>query len=813
MQEAARREKRRLLDAQRGKCRVRLGCHLDEWCALKDHLGFSLHSQLAKFLLDSYRATTSPRTPVPAAITLLPVSPASSPVPTATTHLSVSPASSPVPTAIAHLPVSPASSTVPTAITHLSVSPASSPVPAAIAHLSVSPTSLQRLVFSCHQHGRKCDSPPTILSPPNSEDAPETPVLLWGCREGHQFHWDPRDNATDMETHFADITSNKKVQKSPSTEVDSPTEQEKVPEIPTEERLLTNTENQAETVPNQITERVPSNIVIPERLSKIDRTVSESVDEPAGTSNDVEIISESVNINKELSENIGERQQKTSRNEALNTSVLEKREEHVGNDEGLYHSAERERILYSASEDRDPIDEEPGPQRIAVAEGSSQESTSIDLTRRRPDLPHSGHGSKPQRGDLQVSESYLETITVEPKAGFYVPFRRSLCGRKGYRMKSDEREQVSSAAAQCMGMGRVADQMQGCDMETRLGADQNIETSTEICVIQDTMEEEVIDQKTSSEDLECLAAVGEQEDPHPGNEEAGELAQNPGAELALWPKLVGEPYSIRSLEQPDGQCGSHMVNRQIPCIDEELSQICRKRVRKSTPQELLMCEFDDCGKIFSKRQYLNYHQKYQHMNQRMFRCSVPDCGKTFNFKKHLKEHEKRHSDRRDFICEYCARAFRSSSNLIIHRRIHTGEKPLQCEFCGFTCRQKASLNWHMKKHNADSHYMFPCDICGQRFEKRDNLAAHRSRKHPVTQATVAPDTVLCIASSPDHVHDTDPSYQAECSDRQEMVQTSPQSVKETLYTEYIDLTESMQGTPIQAAEAAGNTEISLVIVL
>ena len=47
-----RREKRRQLDERRSKCRIRLGGHMEQWCLLKEQLGFSLHSQLAKFLLD-----------------------------------------------------------------------------------------------------------------------------------------------------------------------------------------------------------------------------------------------------------------------------------------------------------------------------------------------------------------------------------------------------------------------------------------------------------------------------------------------------------------------------------------------------------------------------------------------------------------------------------------------------------------------------------------------------------------------------------------------------------------------------------------
>lgn len=65
-----RQEKRRQLDARRSKCRIRLGGHMEQWCLLKERLGFSLHSQLAKFLLDRLGAGAglrgrAPRLPRP----------------------------------------------------------------------------------------------------------------------------------------------------------------------------------------------------------------------------------------------------------------------------------------------------------------------------------------------------------------------------------------------------------------------------------------------------------------------------------------------------------------------------------------------------------------------------------------------------------------------------------------------------------------------------------------------------------------------------------------------------------------------------
>ncbi|XP_070102854.1 zinc finger protein 692 isoform X19 [Equus przewalskii] len=169
------------------------------------------------------------------------------------------------------------------------------------------------------------------------------------------------------------------------------------------------------------------------------------------------------------------------------------------------------------------------------------------------------------------------------------------------------------------------------------------------------------------------------------------------AEVGVQLELTGT-LQVAQQSQPMASPGSQSPSALASTWDEDTAQIGPKRIRKAAKRELLPCDFPGCGRIFSNRQYLNHHKKYQHIHQKSFSCPEPACGKSFNFKKHLKEHVKLHSDTRDYICEFCARSFRTSSNLIIHRRIHTGEKPLQCEICGFTCRQKASLNWHRRKH-------------------------------------------------------------------------------------------------------------------
>ncbi|XP_054573125.1 zinc finger protein 692 isoform X6 [Eptesicus fuscus] len=196
------------------------------------------------------------------------------------------------------------------------------------------------------------------------------------------------------------------------------------------------------------------------------------------------------------------------------------------------------------------------------------------------------------------------------------------------------------------------------------------------------------------------------------------------------PELTRTPQVAQQTE-PLASPGSQVQSALAVAWDEDSAQIGPKRIRKAAKKELLPCDYPGCGRIFSNRQYLNHHKKYQHIHQKSFSCPEPACGKSFNFKKHLKEHVKLHSDTRDYICEFCARSFRTSSNLVIHRRIHTGEKPLQCEICGFTCRQKASLNWHRRKHAETAATLrFPCEVCGKCFEKPDSVAAHCSKSHP-----------------------------------------------------------------------------------
>ncbi|NXE57009.1 ZN692 protein, partial [Casuarius casuarius] len=122
-----RKQKRRELDARRSKCRIRLGGHLEQWCRLKEQLGFALHSQLAKYLLD--RA---------ACLCLF----------------------------LPHRVLIPAG--------------AGDPEPGLL-HAGA----LQRLVVLSHDHGQECSFVPDVkAASPGCRDN-----LVWECVAGHSFSW------------------------------------------------------------------------------------------------------------------------------------------------------------------------------------------------------------------------------------------------------------------------------------------------------------------------------------------------------------------------------------------------------------------------------------------------------------------------------------------------------------------------------------------------------------------------------------------------------------------------------------------------
>ncbi|KAF7250024.1 hypothetical protein EYD10_04721 [Varanus komodoensis] len=129
--ETIRKQKRKELDARRSKCRIRIGTHLEQWCRLKEQLGFSLHSQLAKYLLDRYSSPSSVLK---------------------TGQDNATGVSAPLP-----------------------------------------PDALQHLVVLSHNHSQECGFIPSVKSSLLEQRAMAVPgsSMVWECLAGHTFSWSP----------------------------------------------------------------------------------------------------------------------------------------------------------------------------------------------------------------------------------------------------------------------------------------------------------------------------------------------------------------------------------------------------------------------------------------------------------------------------------------------------------------------------------------------------------------------------------------------------------------------------------------------
>ena len=114
------------------------------------------------------------------------------------------------------------------------------------------------------------------------------------------------------------------------------------------------------------------------------------------------------------------------------------------------------------------------------------------------------------------------------------------------------------------------------------------------------------------------------------------------------------------------------------------SKICKEKIQ-------FVCM--ECGKIFSKRKYLQKHEKVH--NPSFFNCTY--CIKTFSTKYNLGEHIKNfHEQCPKFkSCKICKAIFKRQSDLTRHEKAHT-EINYVCEYCDKPFSFKCNLLRHVK---------------------------------------------------------------------------------------------------------------------
>ncbi|XP_061727509.1 gastrula zinc finger protein XlCGF58.1-like isoform X1 [Cydia pomonella] len=119
--------------------------------------------------------------------------------------------------------------------------------------------------------------------------------------------------------------------------------------------------------------------------------------------------------------------------------------------------------------------------------------------------------------------------------------------------------------------------------------------------------------------------------------------------------------------------------------------------QRHRPQKKVSVPCPECGKVFSRKNYMNNHMKLFHSNQSRHHC--PLCDKYFVNGWGLRTHHKFVHEKiplpKTKICSVCGRGFGTNRVLENHMRTHTGERPFSCARCPAAFAQRVALKAHL----------------------------------------------------------------------------------------------------------------------
>lgn len=154
-------------------------------------------------------------------------------------------------------------------------------------------------------------------------------------------------------------------------------------------------------------------------------------------------------------------------------------------------------------------------------------------------------------------------------------------------------------------------------------------------------------------------------------------------------------------------------------------------LRNHEKTEAKICE--ECGKEFKAEELLKRHFQSVHEDQELMMCNFQGCGKSFRGKLRLKMHSKIHQNNpKKHLCQFCPKKFRSPSLRLKHEKLrHLNWKELKCDLCDF----KTGLLVHLKQHKKFRHegLKYDCDIpgCSKSLKSCGALNSHKWKAHKV----------------------------------------------------------------------------------
>eukprot|EP01083_Nonionella_stella_P151409 483678_1 len=188
------------------------------------------------------------------------------------------------------------------------------------------------------------------------------------------------------------------------------------------------------------------------------------------------------------------------------------------------------------------------------------------------------------------------------------------------------------------------------------------------------------------------------------------------------------------------QClGIFEDRKQLSLHQVEVSHSKPKPKRKKHNNHPSFYPCNQCHKWYKSLGALNLHKK---AHTKPYKCNYEDCGKSFSRNNDLKVHQMRvhkrghvhaiNASETQKVCTFCDGAFASTSSLSRHMAsVHRGkEKEYVCKKCHKHFSTKHQLQSHFDVHlSRHIRKLFNCNMCGKQFTTKSNRNKHYNKFH------------------------------------------------------------------------------------
>lgn len=193
--------------------------------------------------------------------------------------------------------------------------------------------------------------------------------------------------------------------------------------------------------------------------------------------------------------------------------------------------------------------------------------------------------------------------------------------------------------------------------------------------------------------------------------------------------------------------------------------------RLEAPNVRYKCRHIGCDLNFKRQDQLHSHE-YTHTAQTLFHCTLPNCTKSYRNNAHLKRHIRvAHLAQSTLVlvpCKHgpeCSRSYKSKEKMLAHyQKVHVDKSDIKslsfsCDLCDAVFRRKAQYRQHMFGHTKQ--YPYTCQHCQRGFMNRYNLVRHEN-SHRIYSCTECPDKFLKWSLLVAHRHTMHTTTESKC---------------------------------------------------